>query len=364
MGYEASTIEFQGDRLLAVAISYATDKQFTQAEAVYQRFLRDHPTNVRALRGLGSCYWDQRRPDEATAYLRKAWLLGDIDSLVPLGACYLASRQYDQMERLVPALLNLREGNSDVVACLLAYALTADPPKEDLLLRAIEGLPDKEVLLRDDIAQLLATAVERLRGISETDAAAQVILRKIIRGYECDKQTWPKVRLCAVADAHFFLGERSKAGEIYKQVLRDQPANLDALLGLGVVALYETNYTTAITDCRKAWSLGNKRALSPLAIAYLMAHDVEGMQDLLPSMLNRKAEDMQIVNSLVSYALLKSPKDRELFFKAIEDVDDGQILRRQDTTEAVVAGLKLFRGDQRAQRLIKLKQQQDKGVRS
>jgi tetratricopeptide (TPR) repeat protein len=267
------------------------------------------------------------------------------------------------MELLLPNLLKQKDVDGDVVSCLVAYALSKDPPREDLLLQAIEGVPDKEVLLRDDLAQQLAKAVERLRKISESDRAAVAILQKIIRGYEADKQAWPKVRLCAVATAYFFLGKRPEAGAIYNQVLKDEPENPNAMNGVGLLALYETNYPVAITNCRKALSAGNKEALSPLALAYLMSRNPQGMKDLVPSMLSQRGEDMQILNSLIAYALATNPKDKELFFKALEGISDDQILRRQDTPDAIAAGLILFGEAERAKRLLKKKEEQNRGLR-
>lgn len=361
-GYEVSPGDFRNERLLAVAISYATEKRWSKAESVYQTLLRDSPNNTRGLRGLASCYWDDGRVEKAIPYLKKAWSLGDIDSLVPLGACYLATRNYDQMEALVPELLKEKHRDTDVVSCLLAYALTTDPPKEELISQAIDALPDKEVLARDDIAHQLATAVERLEKLSETEATAQKIFRKTIRGYVADKQSWPKVRLCAVGDAYFFLGERSHAQDIYNEVLLTQPDNSDAHIGLGLVALCDSNYSRTITYCRKAWSSGNQRALSPLAAAYLMAHDLTGMADLVPSLFSHRTEDVQILNSLIGYSLIKVPKDRELFFQSIKGIPETQILRRQDTTEAVAAGLRAFGENKRADHLLKLKRKQDNGL--
>ena len=360
--YEARGSDFHDERLLAVAVSYLTEKRFVQAESTYKSFLQDSPKNSRGLRGLGLCYWEDGHPDEGIPYFRKAWSLADIDSLAPLGASYLATSNFSEIEHLVPDLLKFKQTSTDIVAVLLAYALKVEPVKAEIISQAIEGLPDKQVLERDDIAQQLATAIERLRSISETDATADKILRKIIRGYLEDKEAWPKVRLCAVGDAYFFLGERAHAHELYSQVLLTQPGNSDAQVGLALTALCESNYPAAIMYCRKAYSSGNQRALSPLAISYLMTHNLEGMADLVPELLKRREEDVQILNSLVAYALMKDPKERELFFKAIKGIPEEQILRRQDTTEAVAFGLRAFGEYSRAEHLLKLRQQQNKGL--
>jgi tetratricopeptide (TPR) repeat protein len=216
--------------------------------------------------------------------------------------------------------------------------------------------------LRDETARLLAAAVERLRNLSPNDPAAQAILRKIVRGYESDPKAWPKERLCAVADAHLFLGEPLKAEPIYRDVLEAEPNHRDALVGLGAVAMADGRFREAITNYGKARSLGCERALSSLAGCYLLAKDLDGMKDLVPGLLKQKADDLQALNSLVAYALLKTPKDKELFFKAIEGIPDGQILRRQDTANTVIEGLKLFGDKDHARRLTEMKARQDNGM--
>ena len=85
------------------------------------------------------------------------------------------------------------------------------------------------------------------------------------------------------------------------------------------------------------------------------------MKHILPALLERKG-DMLILHTIIAYALLKNPKDEALFFKAIEGVTDDQILRRQDTTEVIAAGLKAFGQEERAKRLLKSKRNLDKGL--
>ena len=87
--YEASPQTFRDDRLLAVAISYAIGNQVLKARPVYETYLKDHPDHPRALRGLGGGYILEKRYDQAIVSLRKAWSLGDVDSLSMLANAYV-----------------------------------------------------------------------------------------------------------------------------------------------------------------------------------------------------------------------------------------------------------------------------------
>ena len=102
--YESASQEFHDDRLLAVAISYAVENQIPKAKPIYERFLKDHPDHPRALRGLAGQYILEGRYDEAIVYLRKAWSLGDIDSLSMLAGSYVKANRYAEMGDLIPSL--------------------------------------------------------------------------------------------------------------------------------------------------------------------------------------------------------------------------------------------------------------------
>ena len=362
---ESKTNDFRDDRLLAVAISYAKEENYDQARPLYERYLSSHPQQTRALRGLGTIHASQKSYAAATNYLRKAWALGDVRALPTLAGVYVKSRDYAGMEGLTPDLLQHKTENPEIVNCMLAYVLDKSEKRKEplntrLLLEALEGLPDQDVMRRDDTALLVSEADQRLSAQAELWKTRSAILAKAIRGYVVDPQSWPKARRCAVADAYGLLQQYEKAEPIYRQVLNEKADDVDALRGLGVVLAYERRFSEAIEVFRKAWWLGDRESLMGLVSAHIGVEDFSGMRDLVPSLLDRRGEDTAFVKLLIMYALKTEPKDRDLFFKAIDGLTDDQLVREDDTVNLAVTGLTLFGDKERAERLLKLKKEQAK----
>jgi len=361
--YERSKVGFKDDRLLAVAVGYTANGQLELAKPVYLSFLKDHPNHEGALRSLGSVCTVQENFAEAIKYLKKAWELGDTASLGNLGLSYYRSDRFQELELLLPDLIKHKENDAVIVNCLLAYALLKNVPRESLLLEALEGLPDKDLALHEDTLFLAATAANRLKSYDENNKTLNLICQKIIRGYLADTNAWPKASLPGVGEAYFLSGDCSNAEAIYKEVLRSEPDNGRVLLGLGSTYLCLRKFPEAVIYLDKAWKAGNTNALRNLAAAYWAVHDLSGLQSLIPKMLEQKDEDIEILNTIVVYALAKEPKDRTLFYQAIDGLTDARILRREDTANVVIMGLTAFGDTERIKRILDKKKELDKGLR-
>ena len=118
--YESNPETFQGDRLLAVGIGYIEVDQFEKAQPVYERFLRDHPDSLRAYRGLGTVHYYQGHFDEAIKAYRKAWSLGDLDSLGPLAGTYVNRGRYAEMQDLLSSLEQNLKDNPVIINALIS----------------------------------------------------------------------------------------------------------------------------------------------------------------------------------------------------------------------------------------------------
>jgi tetratricopeptide (TPR) repeat protein len=363
--YETSLQRLQDDRLLAVAISYAKEGKYTNAVPVYKRFLVSHPKQIRALRGLGTTYLYLERHEEAINYLRKSWSLGDIDSLSTLAVAYVRSGKYAQMEDLVSALVQHSQGDAEIVNCLIAYAIFyKDPPDAKLVLKALAGLRDQDILQRDDTTQLLSEVVARFGRDPALEMAQLPVLGKIIHGYEADPQKWPANRRTYVADSYCLAGQHTKGEPIYRELLKENPDDVSALRGLGIALAYQRKFTDGIAPLRKAWSHKDKLSLSALTACHMGARDFDGMKDLIPFLLERRKEDMESLSTVLAYSIAREPTDRELFFKAIDGFTDDELLRNQEVTNNTVLGLKLFGEKQRAERLRKLQIEQARGQKA
>jgi len=363
--YETSPQSLHDDRLLATAISYALEKQTLKAKSIYERYLKDHPNNPRALRGLAGQHIVEQRYDQAIVYLRKAWALGDVDSLSMLAGSYVKAGKYAPMEDLIPSLLQHSQGDAEIVNWLIAYAIFyKDPPDAKLVLKALVGLRDQDILQRDDTTQLLSEVVARFGRDPALEMAQLPILSKLIRGYEADPQKWPANRRIYVADSYCLVGEHAKGEPLYREVLKENPDDVPALRGLGISLAYQRKFTEGIAPLRKAWSRKDKLSLSALTACHMGARDFEGMKDLIPFLLERRKEDMESLSAIIAYSISKAPVDRELFFKAIDGFTDDELLRNEEVTNNTVLGLKLFGEKRRAERLLKLHSEQVKGKKA
>ena len=363
--YESNPERFRDDRLLAVGIGYIENDRFDKAQPAYERFLRDHPDHLRGLRGLGTAHYYQKHYDEAIKYYKKAWSLGDVKSLAPLAGTYVNRGKYSEMDALIPDLQRHANGNPLIVNCLIAYAIFyKDPPDAKLVLKALAGLRDQDILQRDDTTQLLSEVVARFGRDPALEMAQLPILSKLIRGYEADPQKWPANRRIYVADSYCLVGQHAKGEPIYREILKENPDDVSALRGLGIALAYQRKFTEGIAPLRKAWSRKDKLSLSALTACHMGARDFDGMKDLIPFLLERRKEDMESLSAVIAYSISKEPTDRELFFKAIDGVTDDELLRNEEVTNNTVLGLKLFGEKRRAERLRRLQIEQTKGKKA
>jgi tetratricopeptide (TPR) repeat protein len=268
------------------------------------------------------------------------------------------------MGHLIPDMLKNKEGDFEVVNCLVAYALAKDPPDAKLVLQALNGLRDQDILQREDTTQLISEVVSRFGRSPGLELAQLPILAKIIRGYEADPQKWPSNHRVQVADSYCLVNRHAKAEPIYREILKDNPDYISALRGLGISLAYQRKFKEGIVPSRKAWNQGDKLSLSVLAACCLGARDYDGMKDLIPPLLERRKDDMESLNGVIAYAITKPSPDRELFFKAIDGFTDEQLLRNEEVTHNTILGLKRFGEKKRAEELEKLKAKQDKGEKA
>jgi tetratricopeptide (TPR) repeat protein len=359
--YEVGTNAILNDRLMVVAVSYAVESNYDKAEPVYEKYLQAHPDDLDVLRSLGICCAFQKRYEKAASYFKKGWQLGDKDALQGLAVAYLNEGHYSELEDLRPSLIKNKGGNERIATCLLGLALSKDPPDEGLILSALEEIPDKEIFLHDDTDRFLAKAIGSLQTPEANNTTYQAICRKMIRGYLVDTNTWPKKNLLDVGDAYRALMDYSNAEVLYKAALKVYPSDEHALFGLGVAELFQHRPVEAIVPLREAWKRGRPEALTPLGAACAMSENFEGMKDLVPAFLAHR-DDIDNVTTLIAYSIKIKPPSKETFYKAIDGLTDEQLARHDNMTDLAALGFRYFGDEKRAQRVLKLKAEQEKGA--
>jgi len=146
--------------ILKVAVAYAVEGQAEKAIPLFERYLQVRPNRARAMRGLGQLYIDTRNYGRALELMEKAWSLGDLPVIVPLGYEYLRRENLDKLKSLIPTLMVHKEGNLEVVNLIAAYSLSRNPPDKDLFMKAIDGVTDKDILSRRDTTDVVAQGLE------------------------------------------------------------------------------------------------------------------------------------------------------------------------------------------------------------
>ena len=159
--YESHPDAWPEKSLLQVAIAYAMERKIEQAEPLYRRFLKMEPDNPRALRGLGGLYFMQEQFLEAIPPLKKAWSIGDIESLSMLAASELLTGKINETRELVPSLLKHKGENIEFVNWLVSYSLKTEPPDKEVFLKAIDALTDEAILRREDTTGFVITGLEK-----------------------------------------------------------------------------------------------------------------------------------------------------------------------------------------------------------
>jgi tetratricopeptide (TPR) repeat protein len=373
--YEKHPESFPDEQLMSVAMCYGILKKSDKAVPIFVRHLKLEPNDENALRLLGTIYvlgfQGRDKFDEGAKLLRKAWSLGDSDSLNILAGACLKSVRYKEMRDLIPDMLAQRTKDTELVEMLVVYSLRTEPPDKPLFKNVVGELDDAGVFQHKSVINLVLDGLEKCGETNRAAALREKLshwpkddidpkdltperLRQTIQEYEKDPKIWPETNLLRVAIAYATAGKFDLARPIYDRILTIKPDYPRALRGLGIVLVFQERFPEAVQPLRKAWYYGDIDALSPLALTYLAIGKIDEMRDLIPSLLKHKGESIDLVKWLISYSLKADPPDKEMFLKAIIGLTDEVILRREDATMFMIKGLEKFGFDARA-RLLKTK---------
>ena len=84
---------------------------------------------------------------------KKAWELGDVESLKAYAFVCLHLQNYDELGTLVPELLKHKMEDPEMIGPVMEYAAAQKPPDKELFLKAIEGVSDETVLRNADVTK-------------------------------------------------------------------------------------------------------------------------------------------------------------------------------------------------------------------
>lgn len=309
--YEKNPTAYSDEDFLPMAKCYARAKNFDKAATLLERFLRLHPENLDAIKWLGIAYLHQSKYDESTTLLLKARDRGEPEAVGLLARAYFANKQDAEFRKLISGLERFGEpARSENLKDLWREK------------RALELAPDA----RD----------------------------RIVAEFEKDPVRGEEKAILALARAYMLEMKFDKAEKIYRLLVRVLPDRASVHRGLGGVHLARRELTAARDEFQKAWSGGDDESLSALASVFLGLEDYQSFKKLVPEMLKRKKENLELVNWMVTCSLKLTPHDKALFQKAIDGITNAMILTRKDSTELLVIALREFGELERSEDLAEL----------
>jgi tetratricopeptide (TPR) repeat protein len=165
--YEKNPNGWEITNLFDVADGYTDQKKFNTAISIYQKILSVQPTNVIAMRGLGTCYFLTANYDAAIVQYKQGWDSGDDVSLLDLANMYIIASRISEIKSLVPDLLTVRKRMADsgekheITNVLIIYSLKgASPPDKNVFLKALDGLSDNFILASKDTTALVVPGLK------------------------------------------------------------------------------------------------------------------------------------------------------------------------------------------------------------
>ncbi|MDZ4743110.1 MAG: hypothetical protein SGI98_06790 [Verrucomicrobiota bacterium] len=181
--YEKNPQSFTGSKLLATAISYASQKKLPESRDTFLKYLEKNTDNPRAYRGLGNVYLMMGSTSEAIGYYKLGWKLKDADSLAALSVALLSTQRLDELDAIQSDMLANKTKNIEVVNVLMANAIENKNDK-DLFNQAIAGITGDQILSREDTSLFMLKGFYKFNMAKE---AKQLEAKCQAKGYDITK---------------------------------------------------------------------------------------------------------------------------------------------------------------------------------
>lgn len=371
--YESDPKAYPKQDMLSVAVAYGCLGQVDQAEVLLKEILKAKPEEMLVLRWLGVINYDHGNFADAEDYFKKSIAKGDLHVLEQLGNHYVNTKDLEKLRKLVPALMDHKDTYTNLVETLVAYTQIEEPAKNDLFIQLAKDRTDDQILNppgRDnsDKDAMIANYILgfwnsgdhkralRIQSLvaDKSDLAVDTLAKpedrrkEVISAYEKDPSAWASDELLVVALAYALGNEFDKAQPVYNQFLKVRPDNKRALRGLGLIKVSQKDYPAAATYLKRAWILGDAPSVLQLALCYTSLGDYEGLKSLVPDLMKRKEEDINMVTCLIIYAIYEKSPDKAVFIKAVDGLSDDKLLSNPGMMNVAIAGFKTFGFEERA----------------
>ncbi len=193
------------------------------------------------------------------------------------------------------------EGRSEEALAEFEAAAHADPANPHFVnaivaqLRALGRWPEAEARARENVRRhprLAAPLIELahcLSGASAPTAAADALRQAL------EMEPGNASARCLLANEYVGAYRLDEAEALYREALRDEPARIEALIGLGLVARFRGDRPEALRRFRDAANAGfSPWAVGELAQEYVQAGDAEAARATLAEALRRSPADRNL----------------------------------------------------------------------
>jgi tetratricopeptide (TPR) repeat protein len=154
---------------LPISRSFIALDEYQQAAELAAEYVQVYSNDWRGWKILGGADLLMENYNAAVDALAKAASLGDDYSYASLTFAALKIDRLDIVSNIVDHLLTLKKSQPppeseplDIVTVLTLYSLKAD--KQDVFVKALNGVSAKQILSRDDLPQLVKAGCDRFKG--------------------------------------------------------------------------------------------------------------------------------------------------------------------------------------------------------
>ncbi len=323
--YESNPSAFKDDQLLPLVSCYISLKNVDKAKELIEKYVKAVPSNMRAIRMQATISLISGSVDNAIELYKKAYAMGDKDSVKFLASAYIMSQKADEVTPYLGELKELAKGNLEALNICMLYALRDSKKNDDELI--------KEVLNNADYEKIMASATP--------DG-----MNTLLRIYIAKNSIWPAKAALIPGRGAIAAEAWTVAKQAYGKVLEKDPNNVDALKGMGVVEYRTGDVMRAAQNVKKALDLGDKEAVSDGMMLFVRSGDSR-----IYEMFSDAAKNAAIIPvvraAMVQYSVNAGDKP-EIFYMAC--IGEGSDLLYKDSVvrDLISEGLKKYGEDSRA----------------
>jgi hypothetical protein len=153
---------------LPISRLFAAADDYQNAAKLAADYVSAYSNDWRGWKILGGANLGMGNYSAAVGALTNSAQLGDDGSYAPLAFAALKSDQLDVVHNILPQLFALKHSKSsrvvrlDIVGVLVVYSLKTD--QQDIFVKALDGVSEKQIVSRDDLHQLVMTGCNRFKG--------------------------------------------------------------------------------------------------------------------------------------------------------------------------------------------------------